>query len=257
MAEISTPPRTYQRSPSYPPYDLETSVARAKDLHDIAGSNRVHVSTALKAWGVSPKSSRGPLTIGSLKKFGLAEDQGKRAARELFLTKLGQELVVYEDDQDVWAAAARMAAMIPAIHRELWTNYRGDLPADSVIEGYLVLTRGFAKATAQELVREFRRTLDFARIEPGELFDFGDEGDEPIMTDDHSELAPSALSTLPPATSSARLRTSPKVDGAPLPVNVNLSDNGWATLQISSRLTEVQWKQLMAVLDAMKPGLTT
>lgn len=43
--------------------------------------------------------------------------------------------------------------------------------------------------------------------------------------------------------------------GAPLPVNVNLATGGWATLQVSERMTEAEWDQLIAVLNAMKPGL--
>jgi hypothetical protein len=263
----STPKTPKHRSPSYPAYDLETALSRAKQLHDLAGQHPANVATVVTAWGYSAKSSKGLLMIASLKKFALAEDGGKGDARTLYLTPLGRELVYYDSDRtaEEWRQRARTAAMTPTIHRELWSRYDGRLPTDGVMKDYLVLSRGFSPSAADEVLGEFRRTLTFAGIGtsdgPGIVGpDRGEvsEEQEPTVTATASPQAPqSASPAWPPAPTVSPGNERPKESSAPLPMNFNLSGDRWATLQVSDRLTESQWEQLMAVINAMKPGLTS
>jgi hypothetical protein len=239
-----TPKVPKHRSPSYPAYDLETVLARAKDLHQLAGLHPANVSTVIRAWNYSAKSSKGE-------------------ARVLTLTQLGRELVHFDSDRttDEWKQRAQAAAMSPEIHRELWRRYSGQLPTDRVLKDYMVLERRFSPSAADEVIAEFRRTLAFAGIsaDAGASIDLPPEGEETEERDSNMasivspQPPPPAWSPAAPAATAAR----PKDPSAPLPVNVNLSDDGWATLQVSARLTKTQWDQLMAVLNAMKPGLTT
>lgn len=261
MTETVSPPKPPKhRSPSYPAYDLEAALARAKQLHEAAGQSPAHVSTVVRTWGYSLQSSKEALMLSTLKKFGLAESQGKGDARVLVLTVLGRELVYYDIDRtsEEWKARARTAAMSPTVHRELWTRYDGHLPVDNIMRDYLVLEAGFSKSAAEEVIGEFRRTLGFAGIEDSDGLDIiqvptGEDVDEQDQTVTPPAASPPRHAP-PPAAENAAKRTD---TSAPLPVNVNLSDQGWAKLEVSSRLTESQWKQLMAVLDAMKPGLTS
>lgn len=218
-------------------------------------------------WGYSAKSSKGLLMVAALKKFALAEDSGKGDARTIFLTGLGRELAYYDSDRttDEWRERARTAAMTPSIHRELWSRYDGRLPTDNVMKDYLVLSRGFNESAAIELLSEFRKTLALAGIGtsdgPGIVaLDQGNatEEQEPSMPVTASPPAPPTPSPAWPPAPSDPAASAParEESSAPLPMNFNLSGNRWATLQVSDRLTEGQWKQLMDVINAMKPGLT-
>jgi hypothetical protein len=257
------------RSPSYPAYDLEASLTRTKQLSDLAGTHPANIATVVSHWGYSAKSSKGLLMVAALKKFALAEDAGKGDARTIFLTVLGRELAYYDSERsnEEWRTRARTAAMTPSIHRELWSRYDGRLPTDSVMKDYLVLTRGFNESAAVELLSEFRKTLAFAGIGtsdgPGIVApDQGNtsEEQEPRMPVTASPQAPTTTPPSPawppaPADPAAPERQARKEPAAPLPVNVNLSGGGWAVLQVSERLTDTQWKQMIAALEAQKPGL--
>lgn len=208
--------------------------------------------------------------VAALKKFALAEDAGKGDARTIFLTGLGRELAYYDSERsnEEWRTRVRTAAMTPSIHRELWSRYDGRLPTDNVMKDYLVLTRGFNEAAAVELLSEFRKTLAFAGIGtsdgPGIVTpDQGNTSEEqepsmPVTASPQAPPTPSPAWAPAPSDPAAPERTqAPRESPAPLPMNFNLSGDQWATLTVSDRLTEDQWNQLMAVINAMKPGLTS
>jgi len=263
-AAPAKPPK--HRSPSYPAYDLEAVVGRAKALHDLAGVHAVNISTVVQKWGYSIKSSKGSLMISALKKYGLAEDKGKGDTRVLGLTQAGRELVYYDADRgsDDWQKRAQIAALHPSIHRELWQRYGGQLPTDSVIKDYLVLDRGFSEAAAVEAIGALRRTLAFAGITAANsaTISLPPEG-EPS----EEESEPMASTGSPAATTAVQMPSpvappaappiqtpAPSAQTAPVAVDLLLSENGWAKIQTSGRLSEDQWNQLMDVLKAMKPG---
>ena len=270
MSDHDSPPKVPKhRSPSYPAYDLETVLARAKDLHKLAGNHAANVSTVIREWKYSAKSSKGLLMLAAIKRFGLAEDRGRGDTRVLALSELGRELVHFDSDRtsEQWKQRAQTAALNPGIHRDLWRRYNGQLPTDGVLRDYMVLERRFSQSAADEVIAEFRRTLAFAGIDAadGASIDLppngeeGEERDQPApmtATTQSPQVSQPTAHAWPPAAPAARAEQ-PKNSSAPLPVNVNLSGDGWATLQVSDRLTEDQWTQLMAVLAAMKPGLVT
>ena len=256
----SKPPK--HRSPSYPAYDLEAVIARAKDLHELAGVHPANISTVIHRWGYSVKSSKGSLMVSAIKKYGLAEDQGKGDARTLGLTQAGRELVYFDADRgsDDWQKRAQTAALAPSIHRELWQRYAGQLPTDSVMKHYLVLERGFSESAADEALSALRRSLAFAGITSANA--------TTISLPQEGEPSKEEVDPVPPIAAVAPARpappqaTAPPVQQAPAPtssqapvaVDLLLSEDGWAKIQTSGRLSEDQWNQLMDVLKAMKPG---
>lgn len=250
------------RSPSYPAIDLETAVERARAVHELAGSHRAPVKAIVEAWGYSLKSSGGLLTLAALKKFGLAEDEGKRDARQLWLTTLGRELVFFgtNHDSSEWTERIRSAALIPAIHAELWSKYDGQLPGDQVIRHYLVFERGFSDSAATELLAEFRRTLAFARIDgPTEGDAAGKVSEE--VPDTEAEAESETFMATPTLQDPGTQRNDPQGKATPSngrtarTVQVPYSPTEWALVQAPFPMTEPAWNQMIAVLNAMKPGL--
>jgi hypothetical protein len=259
QTQATPPPKTPKhRSPSYPAIDLEKALERTKQLASVAGNHAAPVSAALSAWSYSAKSSGGMLTLAAVKKYGLAEDEGAHASRQLRVTQLGKELAFYDSDRTTseWTKLAQTAALTPSIHKELWDKYEGQLPADSVIRPYLVLERGFSESAAAEVLRILHHTLTFAKIEAGSLHASVSE-DEPDA-DENGIVKPAAIAE-PEAPASAQ-QQSPREVAKPVKqqertVQVPYSPGEWALVQAAFPLTEAAWTQMIAVLEAMKPGL--
>jgi hypothetical protein len=256
-----TPKAPKHRSPSYPAIDLQKALDRTKQLAKVAGRHAAPVSAVLGEWGYSPKSSNGLLTIAAVKKFGLVTDEGKQTPRQLRLTQLGHEVVVYDTDRDSteWMQRAQEAVLKPAIIRDLWTKYDGQLPADSVMRPYLVIERGFSDSAAKEVLRILRLSISFAKMELGG----GGSSvspDEPDA-DENEIVTPVAISDPGTSASAPEPQATPlvgpavAVQRAQRTVQVPYSPGEWALLQAAFPMSSAAWDQMIAVLNAMKPGL--
>lgn len=159
-------PRT--RSPSYPAYGLEDSIRRAEDLHKQAHGHKVAVETVAEAWGTNTKSSSFLQAIAALLQFGLLEDEGRSESRRLWISELGQDILIREHDSPERIAAIKKAALNPKLHRELWEKYNGRLPpSDSAIRVYLLREREdpkFHPAHVDGFIGQFRSTIAFAGL---------------------------------------------------------------------------------------------
>lgn len=259
-APDAPPAARRQRSPSYPAVGLEQALDRAGELYRNFGRSPAHVEVALKALGYGPKSGGGRVLVAALKKFGLLSDQGNRDRRQVQLTPLALRIILDpRADSSEREQAIRTAAMTPTIYRELWDRYGPSLPGDDTLAYYLRVERAFTDSAVREFVPQFRATVDFARLA-------ADGGTVPSPDEDKTSppggpgiRTPEDHMTPPGATADPPVQDPPadpvRNPAAPLPVNVNLATGGWATLQVSERMTEAEWDQLLAVLNAMKPGL--
>lgn len=255
--------RPKHRSPSYPAFDLERVLERAAQLARIAGRHPAPIAAAMQAWSYGTKSSGGLLTIAALKQFGLAADQGKAEARQLRLTQLAHELLFYDSDRNSaeWKRRAQTAALTPTIHRELWQKYDRELPDDGVIRPYLVLERNFSESAANEVLREFRATLAFAKI------GLADEGDILPATDEENaeagdEMTPPTITD--PSVDAQGLESESAAGGGEprkqqhtTTIQVPYAPGQFALLRSSFPMTQTAWTQMLAVLEAMKPGLVS
>jgi len=262
--QATAPKRPKHRSPSFPSINLEKALERAQRLWDIAGKHPAPLESAMKSWGYAPRSSGGLQTIGAMKQYGLLEDKGSRAARQLILTKAAQELLVYGTDKDSteWRERARDAALRPKIHRLLWDKYEGSLPDDSIMLPFLKLDLGFSDDAASGMLKGLRATLAFAKVAEGgdtvsedeqDTDEFGDGNgsgsakDFDLMTSVFAPTAPNPEA--PSGTSEA-----PKAQKQRA-VQVTYSPTAWALVQAPFPLSETDWEAMMRVLEGMKPGL--
>ena len=228
------------RSPSYPGIDLQEALARAKTLYGIERRNRIPVMTALEHWGYKSASGPGAVVLAALKKFGLVEDEGTGSKRHVKLTPLALQIIQDErEDSPERGDAIRQAAMLPPIHSQLWSEYGGDLPSDANLRFKLLNERAFTESGAAEFIREFRRTIAFAKQADSDSLseDVGDKAEE----ERRSGMGGAGIALRPP----------PSAQTVQLPI----SPAEWATLQAPFPLTEAKWKQMLAVLNAMKPAL--
>jgi hypothetical protein len=233
------------RSPSYPAIDLETALQRARVLLDKEGRTSAPLAAVAQHWSYTPKSSAVLLTVAALKKYGLVEESGSGPTREFRLSQLALKILMDErPDSTERVNAIREAALKPAIHSELWQKYEGSIPSDATLRHYLRLDRKFAESAVGEFIAEFRRTIDFAGLTESDTLS---ESESDIQTQ-RSE----AMTAPIPIAGGRQQQGAQTMRGVQLP----LSATKWATLQAPFPLSEAAWKQMMDVLNAMKPALT-
>ena len=247
------------RSPSYPNCDLEEALRKAQVLWHKENRNWAPVTTVQEHWGL--KSNTGPAlrAVAALKKFGLLVDQGRKGARQARLTDLGISIVIDErEDSQERREKIREAALLPEIHAALWEQYQGNLPSDSTLRYVLQNERRFSPQGADALINEFRSTIAFAKLEdPDSIAAAEDEptgGSEDVQTDhigaslgsfeEHPEEHPMVTEI---KAASAQTRT----------LQLPLTGDSWAAIQIPHPMSEPEWDQMMAVLTAMKPGIVS
>lgn len=249
MTEIDEPKRKRERSPNYPAISLGPAVEKAKDLYRVEKAYLAPIDTILKHWGYRPKSGAGLVSVAALLKFGLLEDEGSGSNRKAKITELAQRIIrdAREESPDR-ERLLREAALLPGIHRELWDLYGGSLPSDSNLHHTLIFEYGFTDGGATEFIRQFKETITFARL--------NDDTD-----DDEGETSslPAVIRNTTPVSEPRRVAETvttyaPAPGGRALPIPIGGSDQ-WPTLYLPGRISEADWTQMIAVLQAMKPGI--
>jgi hypothetical protein len=239
--------RRKQRSPSYPAIGLEAAIQRARTLYQQEGCNSAPVEAVLGHWGYSPKSGAGLVTLAALKKFGLLVDEGSGAQRKAKVSPLALKIILDDREESPERdEAIRQAALAPAIHKELWEKYNGNLLSDATMRHFLRMDKSFTDSAADELIREFRETASFAKLTVSDSLtnrgvDTGDQGD--------GEGEPGVTTLLPEAPAKPGQRPQQRA------VQLPLSATEWVTLQAAFPLSAFAWQQMLRVLEAMKPGL--
>lgn len=256
----STPPAADHkpkrpRSPSYPGIGLQEAIERARELYNAERQNAVPVDLVLQHFGYKPKSGAGSVVIAALKKFGLLDYQGSGDARRARLTDAALDILLdtREDDSDRRAAIQR-AALLPTIHKELLAEYADGLPSEASLRYNLTRERGFTPGAAEELVRELHSTLEFAGLTAGDATLSRQAQDTPV--EQEPEMTPPAVAQVPagdaPPQRVLRTPAAPQQRSIQLPV----PGTSWVTVQGAFPLSEQAWDQMIALLNAMKPGLT-
>lgn len=155
------------RSPAYPYIDLEKAVRKAEAVRD-AGAARTVLppETVYKIWGLGAQSSGSRQTLAALNHFGLVDYIGRGDDRKIKLSDLALKIVLDRQPDSVdRTAAVRLAALEPAIHAELYEKFGALLPADVVMETYLVRDRGYNEPAASALLSEYRSSLAYAGLD--------------------------------------------------------------------------------------------
>jgi hypothetical protein len=152
------------RSPGYPGFSLVKAVDRAELLYKHDKRNAVPIAVAAQHWGYSPQSSGVLVSIATLKKFGLLEEVSGGSVRQLKLTDLALHIILSPSGSEERRNAIRTAAMLPAIHVELWEKYHEELPSDANLKRILIMERGFGDKAADDLIQEYKETISFANV---------------------------------------------------------------------------------------------
>ncbi len=157
------------KSPPFPAITLQKAIERAEQLYRQERDHLAPLSSAAKAWGMSPTSS-GPIQVtGALKQYGLIDDEGSGQSRKIRLTKDALRIVLDKaPSSPERAEAVRRCFLKPKIFAELWSNWGAELPSEQTIMNHLVLERRLANLApfsdqgAVELLGNYRSSMGFA-----------------------------------------------------------------------------------------------
>jgi hypothetical protein len=161
-------------------------------------------------------------------------------------------VIIAHPDEAVRKDGIQEAALNPAMNRELWEKYHNDLPSDSNLRWELTHNRGFTETGATEFIPVYRATIAFAQLAshvPGSK-DHSDpqvdlENDDDGTGDGGQETGRSDKSE----------RKNQRPPTATKSYAIPLIDMGVLTVAGDFPITQRDWNQFKAVLEAMRPGL--
>lgn len=288
MSDASGSKRPKGRSPAYPSIDLERAIQRVEQLFKKERQYPIPTSVVPEIWGYSALNGPAAQQLSALLKFGLVESQGSRDERVIRVSDLAVKILnhpSYEARQE----AIREAALAPVIHKEMWEEYGADLPSDSNLLWRLTRERGFTETGAKEFVREWRATMAFAQLDvadddtdvasaaPEDVEEYESPATStesepgpstrPGFTNDLQEfmrqtgfdgrlsrgrrIVESRLSDALPLSTSEE----PSVSVQQYPIPIALTGRPPVVVSGPFPLSETEWLQFTAVLQAMKPVL--
>jgi hypothetical protein len=253
---MSTEPQAVKtrkgRSPNYPGIDLEAAMRRAETLWENEQHHAIPYELIYRHWDYAPKSGPGSVTYAALKRFGLLEETGDGRAR---LTDLAQKILLAARDGSRDDARIREAALLPKVHRRLWDDYGANLPSDEHLKYNLVRDMGFTPGGASEFLKQWKRTMMYARLSNSSGTVTGDGGE--LDRDEDQELTPPQTIEREQDRKKSPPPPPPSANRSTRTVQVTYSPTEWALLQASFPMSEEDWDAMIAVLNAMKRGLVT
>ena len=147
-------------------------------------------------------------------------------------------LVLREPTVPEWENAIRTAALEPEIFREISESWAE--ASDDALRTHLIRDKSFTQEGASRLISSFRATVAYAKLDGSGHARAEEEGDQ-----EDDGLASASFAGGPERGRGGGARA----------VQLPISATKWAVLQAAFPLTDAEWTQMIAVLEAMKPAL--
>ncbi len=153
------------RSPNYPVTDFPDAVERLKKVFGTIRTRPNSYEVIAQSMGYKGLNGASRTMMSTLRKFGLLEEVGREG---LQLTGDGKALVMLPNNDPQYVAAAGRCALRPVAFADLYATYGVNPPgADSL--KFVLVGRGFTTEAATEVIKNYRRTIDFLQQTPGAL----------------------------------------------------------------------------------------
>lgn len=162
--------RTIHRSPNYPAISLENAIKKARVVLDKEGRHEAAVNVVLADWGYTNfQSSNAQGNLSALVKYGLLKSSGQGRDRKVQLSESAIKILL--DEREYSPDRNRLikdAALLPPIHKELWTKWGASLPSDGNIRTFLLIEKEFNAAVIDEFIKNYKATIAFAQLDKNE-----------------------------------------------------------------------------------------
>ena len=149
--------RKIHRSPSYPAFDLNEAITKAKAVYENERRSATTAEVLASHMGYSAAVGPGGRAVSALRQYGLIEETSGKYR----LSDIGYRLIHFDHDSDEWRTAVSDAARRPTLFRELLDEYPDGLPSDATLRNDL-LRREFNPASIADVVTIFRNTMSLA-----------------------------------------------------------------------------------------------
>lgn len=150
-----------ERSPNYPAYGLPTALQFAKMVWSQEKRTPVEVEVIARALGSESVSGPVRSKVAAMRQYGLLQAvNGKLKVSDRAIT-----LILQNQGQPEYDQAAADAALTPTLFGELWQD-KPDA-SDEALNFYLVRDLRFSTDGAKRLIRSYRETLAFAKLQEG------------------------------------------------------------------------------------------
>jgi hypothetical protein len=244
------------RSPAYPSINLEAAIEKAKIIWESENHNSAPIGALLEHLGFSSATGTALRTIAALKQYGLLEDTGRGGDRKGQLTWLAKNIILDErEDSPERDSVIREAALKPKMHQHLWEKYKGSMPSDTTSRMYLLRDMRFSTAGANALLKEFKETKAFAKL---------DSHDNMSLTEDREDLenVKQESSDLIGGASDIAVGDSPmtinlegnvKTQTVLMPIQAGMK----AAIQVPETMTEDQWNRMMNYIQNLKHAVVS
>jgi len=237
------------------------AIERARTFYEKEGRHAAPTSVAIEHWGFKAGSGSANVTLAAPIKFGLMEAAGKSDARTVRLTDLGLRLV-REGNPDQ-AADLRAAVLMPPIYAELWAHCEreGGIPSDGNLRWWLH-RKNFTEGAIGEFIPKFKASVRYAGLLESDKVVNDDEQREvetpaienPRRPDIFGAIFGNPFKVTQVAEALAKPSGPPPPQLLQFPIPLPDSDQ-LAGLQVPSRMTESDWTQMLAIINAYKSSI--
>jgi hypothetical protein len=163
------------RSPNYPAIGLGEAVNRVRALWSKEKRTPVDAAVAAEAIGYSGLSGPSRTVLSSMKKYGLV-DSDDRTVR---VSDVALQ-IIHPANEDEELTALQGAALSPELFRQLFESHRD--ASDVALRSYLINKLGFSEVGARQLVKAFRDTLAFAKLDKPNSYP-----SQAMLAEDHTQ----------------------------------------------------------------------
>lgn len=261
-----TPPKAIAavraRSPSYPVLSLPAAIVKASALYEHIKRTSAPLETLATVWGSNAKSSATLQAVAALKKYGLLEELESAGSRLFKLTQASLTLILGDQTETPERLTLlKQLALSPQIHADIWKRFNGDLPSDVGLRQYLLLDKEFNENSVPGLIRSFRDTISFAKLQPSDKITSESDKSIEAESEENAEQTDgvNTTQTLPkptPASQPAPPTFTSSGTVVVREVNFPLS-TGVATLRVPAPITQEDFKNIGQVLGLFRDGLVS
>ena len=230
------------RSPAYPAIPLSAAIESARKLWDAQRKQEAHFDSVLKALGYSARSGSSLRAIAALGHYGLIDVGGDKDNRKIRLSEQALDILHLAETDERRRKALKSAALAPKIYSALWERYGSNLPDDALIRPFLIRDKGYNDAVVDNLITNYRLTLEFAKL---------DKIDEDVRREEQSDKRQKSAEDNETAKGAGRRSDTMTLDQE-LPILVGASNR---VARIPFPMTEDDFELLLGTLNLWKKKL--
>ena len=229
-----------QRSPRYPGIDLQEAVEKVARIFEAEHDSPMSGEVAVGHLGYGSLNGASLMMLSALRKYGLLEGRAEqtRVSKDAITIIADAEV----SDQTERQEALRRALVTNSIFAKLYSRF-GPTASEPNIKSYL-LKSGFKPDAAMTAARSYLDSVAFVQQEADDYTPVED-----WTSEDEEQAVPSPSPAQP-----SRQATQPPPQGMQ-DVQIPLPGVPWPSLRAQVPMSAETWKQMMSMLDAMKPAL--